>query len=173
MSGKAYICIMYTATVNNTSYKIVKEGNVINVNDEQIIVDTFEVTPASFHILKNNVSYNVDIIRISKEDKTALIRVNGNKYEVKVTDKFDELLKNLGMDSLAAKKINNIKAPMPGLVLNIIAKEGDAVKKGDPLLVLEAMKMENILKSPTDGVVKRIAVTKGVAVEKNQLLIEF
>ncbi|MCD6067818.1 MAG: acetyl-CoA carboxylase biotin carboxyl carrier protein subunit [Bacteroidetes bacterium] len=164
---------MYTATVNNTSYKVEKEGNNLTVNGEKISLDTFEVTSSSFHILKNNVSYNVDVIRVNKEEKTALIRVNGNKYEVKVTDKFDELLKNLGMDSLAAKKVNNIKAPMPGLVLNIIAKEGDTVKKGDPLLVLEAMKMENILKSPTDGVVKRIAVTKGIAVEKNQLLIEF
>jgi biotin carboxyl carrier protein len=164
---------MYTATVNNTSYKVEKEANNLTVNGEKISLDTFEVTSSSFHILKNNVSYNVDVIRVNKEEKTALIRVNGNKYEVKVTDKFDELLKNLGMDSLAAKKVNNIKAPMPGLVLNIIAKEGDTVKKGDPLLVLEAMKMENILKSPTDGVVKRIAVTKGIAVEKNQLLIEF
>jgi biotin carboxyl carrier protein len=164
---------MYTATVNNTSYKIEKEGKDVIVNGEKLQIDTIEINPASFHILRNNVSYNVDVVRINKEEKTALIRVNGNKYEVKITDKFDELLKNLGMDSMATKKVNNIKAPMPGLVINIIAREGDAVKKGDPLLVLEAMKMENILKSPADGVVKRIAVNKGMAVEKNQLLIEF
>ena len=164
---------MYTATVNNTSYKIEKEGDQLIVNGEKVNLDISTTTPDSFHILKSNASFNVDVIRVNKEEKTALIRVNGNKYEVKIADKFDELLKNLGMDSMAAKKVNNIKAPMPGLVLNIIVKEGDTVKKGDALLVLEAMKMENILKSPTDGVVKRIAVNKGVAVEKNQLLIEF
>lgn len=164
---------MYTANVNNTSYRIEQEEGKWKLNGEAVELDSIEISDGEFHIIKNDKSYTADIIKISKEDKTALIKVNGNKYEVKLTDKFDELLKNLGMDSLAAKKVNNIKAPMPGLVLNIIAKEGDVVKKGDALLVLEAMKMENILKSPTDGVIKRIAVQKGIAVEKNQLLIEF
>ena len=77
------------------------------------------------------------------------------------------------MDNLSAKKLNHIKAPMPGLVLSILVEEGKEVKKGDALIILEAMKMENILKSPADGIVKKIAVKKGVPVEKNQLLIEF
>ena len=62
---------------------------------------------------------------------------------------------------------------MPGMVLNILVAEGQQVKKGDSLLVLEAMKMENVLKSPTDGVIKKVVATKGTAVEKNQLLIQF
>ncbi len=66
-----------------------------------------------------------------------------------------------------------LAAKMPGMVLNILVDEGQEVKKGDALIVLEAMKMENILKSPVDGVIKKIAINKGVAVEKNQLLIQF
>ena len=62
---------------------------------------------------------------------------------------------------------------MPGMVLNILVTEGQDIKKGDPLIVLEAMKMENVLKSPTDGIVKKINVNKGIAVEKNQVLIQF
>ena len=62
---------------------------------------------------------------------------------------------------------------MPGMVLNILVAEGQEVKKGEALIILEAMKMENILKSPTDGVIKKIAINKGVAVEKNQILIQF
>ncbi len=77
------------------------------------------------------------------------------------------------MDSLNSSKVNEVKAPMPGLVLDIRVSEGDEVKKGDPILVLEAMKMENIIKSPTDGVIKKINVKKGLAVEKNQVLINF
>ena len=80
---------------------------------------------------------------------------------------------SLGMDNVASSKVNQIKAPMPGMVLNVLVNEGTEVKKGDVLLVLEAMKMENMLKSPTDGVIKKIAVQKGNAVEKNQLLIQF
>ena len=79
----------------------------------------------------------------------------------------------MGMDALAAKKVNDLKAPMPGLVLDIRVKVGDVVKKGEPLVVLEAMKMENILKATNDVVIKKIAVEKGNAVEKNQLLLLF
>ena len=57
--------------------------------------------------------------------------------------------------------------------INLKVAEGDTVKAGDQLLILEAMKMENILKSPGDGVVKKIKVKKGDSVEKNQVLIEF
>jgi biotin carboxyl carrier protein len=77
------------------------------------------------------------------------------------------------LDNIAAKKINDIKAPMPGMVLSVLVSEGQEVKKGDSLIVLEAMKMENILKSPADGIIKKVVANKGTAVEKNQLLIQF
>jgi biotin carboxyl carrier protein len=77
------------------------------------------------------------------------------------------------MDSLAVSKILQIKAPMPGLVLSVLVTEGDEVKKGDNLLVLEAMKMENMIKSPTDGIIKKIEIKQGNKVEKNELLISF
>lgn len=164
---------MYTVSINNNSYKIEKENDSWKLNGKNIAIDKIQISETNYHIIKDDKTYDIDIVKFNKEEKTATIKVNGTKYEIKVADKFDELLKNLGMDNLASKKINNIKAPMPGLVLNILVEDGSVVKKGDALLVLEAMKMENILKSPTDGVVKKIAVKKGIAVEKNQLLIEF
>jgi biotin carboxyl carrier protein len=60
---------------------------------------------------------------------------------------------------------------MPGLVLNVLVSDGQSVAKGDAVLVLEAMKMENIIKAPADGVVKKVAVVKGDKVEKNQVMI--
>jgi biotin carboxyl carrier protein len=77
------------------------------------------------------------------------------------------------MDALATKKVNELKAPMPGLVLDVRVKVGDVIKKGEPLVVLEAMKMENVLKSIADVTIKKIAIEKGNAVEKNQVLIFF
>lgn len=135
--------------------------------------DVIEVKNGSFHILKDNRSYNVEVIKADAAEKSFLVRVNGNNYQLNVKDKYDELLKSLGFDDLSSKKVNEIKAPMPGLVLDVRVAEGDTVKKGDPILVLEAMKMENIIKSPTDGTIKKINVKKGVAVEKNQVLINF
>jgi len=135
--------------------------------------DIIEVKSGSFHIIKDNKSYTVEVVKSNPSEKSFTVKVNGNNYQLSVKDKFDELLKSLGFDDLNAKKVNEIKAPMPGLVLEVRVTEGDPVKKGDPILVLEAMKMENIIKSPTDGIVKKINVKKGVAVEKNQVLINF
>ena len=135
--------------------------------------DVIEVKNGSFHVIKDNRSYNVEVIKVDAVEKSFLVSVNGNKYQLNVKDKFDELLKSLGFDDLNVKKVNEIKAPMPGLVLDIRVSEGDSVKKGDAILVLEAMKMENIIKSPTDGIIKKINIKKGIAVEKNQVLINF
>ena len=83
----------------------------------------------------------------------------------------DELLHELGMDAIASTKVNDLKAPMPGLVLDILVKEGEKINKGDTLIVLEAMKMENSLKAIADATVKKISVKKGNTVEKNQVLV--
>jgi len=155
----------HTVVFENASSGTI-DGNAFNW-------DMIEIKDGSFHILKNNKSYNVEVVKADYAEKSFLVSVNGNKYQLNVKDKFDALLKSLGMDNLAANKVNEIKAPMPGLVLDVRVKEGSEVKKGDAILVLEAMKMENIIKSPTDGIIKKINVKKGVAVEKNQVLINF
>lgn len=135
--------------------------------------DKIEIKENTFHIIKNNKSFTAQVVKADYKEKSFTINVNGNNYNIQIKDKFDELLKSLGMDNLNSSKVNEIKAPMPGLVLDVRVNEGDAVAKGDAILVLEAMKMENIIKSPTDGVIKKINVKKGMAVEKNQVLIKF
>jgi biotin carboxyl carrier protein len=166
---------MLKVKVNNKAEHTIEFENKTNgtINGNTFLWDVIEVKNGSFHIIKNHKSYNVEVIKADAKEKSFLISVNGNKYHLNVKDKFDELLHNLGLDSLAAKKVNEIKAPMPGLVIEVKVAEGDVVKKGDAIIVLEAMKMENNIKSPTDGVVKKINVKKGQAVEKNQVLINF
>jgi biotin carboxyl carrier protein len=90
-----------------------------------------------------------------------------------VKDKFDELLEQLGMDASSSGKVSEIKAPMPGLVLDVMVAAGDEIKEDQPLLILEAMKMENVIKSPSDNTVKKVSINKGDSVEKNEILIEF
>ena len=104
--------------------------------------------------------------------KTFTIKVNGSAYEVQLADQYDQLVNRLGLGVVSEHKVREIRAPMPGLVLDISVEIGQHVQKGDPLLILEAMKMENVLKSQGDGVVKAIRVEKGEAVDKNALLIE-
>lgn len=166
---------MYKVKVNNKQERAVAFENASagTIDGKEFVWDVIEVKNGSFHVVKNNKSYSVEVVKADASEKSFVVMVNGNKYSLNVKDKFDELLKSLGMDNLTSSKVNEIKAPMPGLVLDIRVTEGMEVKKGDPILVLEAMKMENILKSPTDGTIKKINVKKGVAVEKNQVLINF
>jgi biotin carboxyl carrier protein len=82
------------------------------------------------------------------------------------------LVKKLGLSVAAGQKVKEIKAPMPGLVLDVMAKIGQTVQKGDGLLILEAMKMENVIKAQGDGVVKLVQIEKGQTVEKGAILVE-
>lgn len=167
---------MFKINVNTKfSYavELKSEGKEALVNGKPMQWDLLEIKDGSFHIIHNNSSYNAEVVKADYSAKTFVISINGTKYALAVKDKFDELLKSLGMDNLNSSKVNEIKAPMPGLVLDIRVSEGDVVKKGDAVVVLEAMKMENILKSPTDGTIKKINIKKGTAVEKNQVLINF
>lgn len=165
---------MYKIAVNeNTLFNVEEREAKTFVNDKEVELDLSKISSSQTHILYQNKSYNVEIIDANQQDKTCKIKINGTIYETKVEDQFDQLLKQLGMDNLASSKVTEIKAPMPGLVLRVLVEAHAEVKKGDNLLVLEAMKMENILKSPTDGIVSKVAIKQGDKVEKNQILIQF
>lgn len=155
---------MYKATVGDKTFDIVPG---------EINWDLVEYAPNCFHIIHNNKSYRAEIVKADAATKTFTIKVNGAVQTVTIKDKFDLLLEKMGMNASGASKINNIKAPMPGLIIDLKIKAGDTVNAGDALLILEAMKMENILKSPGGGVVRTVKVKKGDSVEKGQILIEF
>ncbi|SDH55797.1 Biotin-requiring enzyme [Pedobacter terrae] len=165
---------MYKVKVNDQFlFEVENKDSAFLVNGEQVQLDLSTIRHNRTHVLYQNRSFNTEVVDINKAEKTCKIKVNGNIYQVSIEDQFDILLKQLGLDNLSANKVLEIKAPMPGLVLKVLVEENAEVKKGDNLLVLEAMKMENILKSSTDGVVKKILVKQGDKVEKNQILVQF
>lgn len=164
---------MYKAIVDQRSFEILQGEDSFVVNGEQVEIDVAALGERSFSILYKNKSYRAEVVKAETSTKTFLIKVNGRVYPVQVKDKFDLLLEKMGMQNMNSGKVNSIKAPMPGLIIDLKVKEGDVVKQNEPLLILEAMKMENIIKSPGDGVVKSVRVQKGNSVEKNQVLIEF
>ena len=133
--------------------------------------DIVMVKKGQFHIIYNNLSYVADVVSHDQKTKTFEIQINNNVYRVLIKDRFDDLLLGLGISLTAREKENDVKAPMPGRVVEVFVKEGQVVKKGDSLIVLEAMKMENIIKSSRDGVLKNIAVVSGESVEKNTVLL--
>lgn len=156
----------YKATVNKTDTFELNETSIENL-------DAVSNVNSEFHVLKDNRSYKAEITQSDFLSKNYTVKVNGNTYEVNLANSLDLLIKKMGFEVGAAKQVNAIKAPMPGLVLEISVEVGQEVQEGDNLLILEAMKMENSFTSPRAGIIKSIAVNKGQAVDKGQLLIEF
>lgn len=164
---------MYKVKVNDRyDFELTANHQSLQLNGQDLAIDVHQVKEGQLHFIYQNRSYNAEIVSENASDKTMVIKINGKTCTISVEDQFDLLLKELGMAGVTNNKAMEIKAPMPGLVLAINVKEGQEIKKGDSLLVLEAMKMENMLKSTTDGVIRKICVIKGDKVEKNQVLIE-
>lgn len=126
-----------------------------------------------WHVLYKNRSYEISLIDIEETTSKVRMRINSKLVELKLKSDRQLLLEKMGLSSLTVKKVSEVKAPMPGLVVRCIVEVEQEVEQGDALLVLEAMKMENIIKSPTAGVISQIMVIQGEAVEKNQILIKF
>ena len=156
-------------------YKIrVNSSHTFEVSKESMeTLDVAETTPNNYHVLQDNTSIKASVLNSDFNKKTYTIKVNSNIYNVNINDALDQQIEALGFEIGASKKVNNIKAPMPGLILEINIEEGQAVNENDPLLILEAMKMENVINSPREGVIKSISVKQGETVDKNTLLIEF
>jgi pyruvate carboxylase subunit B len=100
------------------------------------------------------------------------VTINGRMAEVHVKDERAMLLESFGLEAASDAGEAEIRAPMPGLVLDVLVSEGDTVEADEGLLVLEAMKMENELSAPGPGTVDAIYVGEGDAVDKGTLLIE-
>lgn len=158
----------------NRPYSVTVNGQQIEVSPEEL--DTFDIIGNSGktqHVLHNETSFETELLEAYFARKTYKVKVENNIYNILVNNPLDHLIKELGFEIGASKQISEINAPMPGLILDIHVKLGQEVKENDPLLILEAMKMENVIVSPRGGIIKSIAIEKGNAVDKNQLLIEF
>jgi biotin carboxyl carrier protein len=97
----------------------------------------------------------------------------GERWEMEVLDERTRHIRSLAGAGDQRRAAGVLKAPMPGLVVRVQVQPGEKVVAGDPLVVLEAMKMENELKAGAPGVVKSVRVAPGEAVEKGQVLVEF
>lgn len=157
----------------NTTIDLKQENGQTIIDGKPVSIDIKSLDNNRFHILNNNKSFNAELIKFDLQTKKIQIKVNQELFEIEIKEKLDILLEAMGMDTSKELKIEDIKAPMPGLIIDIKVEKGQAIEQGDPIIILEAMKMENIVKSPQKGIIKSIQVKKGQTVEKNQILIRF
>lgn len=159
----------------NRQYQVKVNGELeLSVSNDDIkSLDTIKTSDLKYHLLHDGKSYSAEITDSNFNEKKYKVKINNNTYNINIYNDLDQLIKDLGFEIGNSKKVDRITAPMPGLILEISVEIGDAVKENDPLLILEAMKMENVISSPREGIIKSISVKQGDAVDKNQLLIEF
>ena len=169
--SKRRIFMLQVKINHSETVEINQEGGKLLFNETPSDYELIKKTGKEFTLIRGSQIYDVEVL--SFEGKQINISINNEPFSLEISDHIDQILEKLGMDSTQSNKVKEIKAPMPGSILNVMVKEKDTVQSGDPILVLEAMKMENVIKSPGDGIVGTIHIAEKENVEKNQVLITF
>ena len=126
-----------------------------------------------FDITHNGVVFHGEIVQDQSENRELTIKINHRVFQVKRKGELDEIIASLGFDKPKIRKLKELAAPMPGRVTSIHIELGQEIQPGDPILSLEAMKMENVLKAEGIGVVSAINIQQGDVVEKGSVLVSF
>jgi acetyl/propionyl-CoA carboxylase alpha subunit len=134
--------------------------------------DLVQKSPTEFNLIHNHRSLNARLLEEDATGKILKIEIDGETYAVEIKDELDQMLQQMGFGTASGKQIKEVKAPMPGMVLEVNVVDGQEVKEGDKLLILGAMKMENSIMIHANAIIKHVAVTAGQAVEKGQVLVE-
>jgi biotin carboxyl carrier protein len=159
----------YITTINDKQFEIEidKEGTV-KVNGVEKHVDFLSLGASLYSVIMGTTS--MEVIVEEREGEVEVL-IGGRKYSGKVLDERAQLLASRRGGTVADTGEISIKAPMPGLVVAIPVKEGDEVKKGQTVLILESMKMQNELKAPRDGMISRISAEAKQSVEQGKVLV--
>jgi biotin carboxyl carrier protein len=159
--------------LDERSYKIRRLADGVEINGQALKPEIRRNGERQWHIILGGRSYEVFVQALDPAARSITLSVQGKTASLQQHSREEQLLRSLGMERRRSQKVDVLKAPMPGLIQAVKVAEGDVVKKGDTLLILEAMKMENLIKSPGDGVVARVHVQEKESVEKNHVLITF
>lgn len=154
----------YTVKVNDFEFSFTA--------DEVASADLIKSSASAYHLLKDSQSVKATIIESNIDTGQILTDIDGEIFEVSIKDELAQMIESMGFNSVSKKQIKEIKAPMPGLVLEINVSEGQELAEGDKVLILEAMKMENSILMHMNARIKKILVKTGQAVEKGQVLAE-
>ncbi len=162
----------YVATLDGAEHEIEveelsAESCAIRLGERRFEADLRQVGPASFSVLLGDRSFDFDVVRdgdelvvASRTGATRLTLVDAARRALRAGTRRREVSGRVEM-----------KAAMPGRVVNVMVVAGDGVKRDQGVLILEAMKMENEVKSPKDGKVVEVKVVAGQTVEKGELMI--
>ena len=159
----------YEVTVGENSYTIeVNQEGEVTLDGAEVTVDYSEIGTGLCLLLVNNESFEG---LIEQRGDTWRVLFRGDMYEVQVADERTQLMRARAGIAVPDSGEWPIKSPMPGMVVSVPVEVGQEVKKGDNIVILESMKMENELKTPRAGKISQINIKKGDSVEQGQVLV--
>ncbi len=160
----------YVTTIDNQEYALeILDEHHIRLGDKELNVDFESVSGQPvFSLIVDGKSYEAYVY---PEDDSWQVLMMGRLYPVRVEDEREKRLRAAAGGKVSENSEFHLKAPMPGLVVQIPVSEGQKIEKGQVLVILESMKMQNELKSPRGGTIHRIRVKQGESVEQRQTLL--
>ena len=163
----------YVTTINDKTFKIeINDDRRVIVDGVEYAVDFESVSGQPvYSLLIDGRSYEAYVSESEEDANDWQVLIRGDLFTASVEDEREKRLRAAAGVVSSSTGEFNLKAPMPGLIVIVPVTEGQAVKKGDILVVLESMKMQNELKCPRDGTVGRVKVKAGDNVEHNQILL--
>jgi len=154
-------------------YSVYTSSHSFDIDSDSIRnMDIVKISSEKIHFIENGICHECNVISVNTKDKLVTLELDGEIYELNILSPIDNLIKEMGMNVVKENSQKELLAPMPGLILDVLIEIGQEVKTDDSLVILEAMKMENILKAEGEGIVKDIKIKKGDTVDKRQVLIE-
>jgi biotin carboxyl carrier protein len=162
----------YFVRIGDTDHEVLLDGENVSLDGDTVRarIEALPGTPLQLLRLGNQV-HRILARRVEGRGQYDL-SVEGYRFSVEALDERARAIRNLGGRAAKTAGPAHLVAPMPGLIVRVTVSEGEDVRAGQGLVVMEAMKMENELRASANGKVKRILVTPGSAVEKGTVLLE-
>jgi len=160
----------YITTIDDVDFEV----EILNDHQVQLNGKVYEV---NFEEISSEMIYSLIVdgnayeVLISEDENEWQVLFRGTMYTAEVIDEREKRLRDASGELALSSGDFILQAPMPGLVVKVPVKEGKKVKKGDVLVILESMKMQNELKSPHKGTITEVNVKKGDRVEKREVMV--
>ena len=151
---------------------IVNDHHIVDIPGEMEL-DLIKVDDLHYHLIHDGQSLNIVLLAYNRQQKTLKLDIDGAVYHLEMKDQVDVMVKQMGLNDIVNTDAEDCKAPMPGLVVKVNVKKEQVVVEGEPLLILEAMKMENVIKAAHDGTIEDVLVVAGDKVEKGQVMVTY
>ena len=142
---------------------------IVEINGENRDIEISRLSEYTYQMLLNNRIFHITVSKLNGNQFSFLI--DGHYFESTVRTRLEERAESILNTSDDSNTEFILNSPMPGLIIRINKNKGESVKKGDSLILLEAMKMENEIRSASDGIISEIFVEENKSVEKNQKLL--